>query len=68
MKTDQMTGNKVRLERPKATPKAAPKATPQATPMATPKATPKAKAIPTASRVSYKMLEKFSYKQLIMIK
>ena len=51
MKTDQMTGNKVRLERPKAAPKAASKAAPKAEPKAAPKAAPKAepKAAPKAA-------------------
>jgi hypothetical protein len=50
MKTDQMTGNKVRLERPKAAPKAAPKVAPKAAPKAAPKVAPKAepKAAPKA--------------------
>ena len=43
MKTDQMTGNKVRLERPKAAPKTAPKAAPKAEPKAAPKAAPEQK-------------------------
>ena len=43
MKTDQMTGNKVRLERPKVASKAAPKVAPKAEPKAAPKAAPEQK-------------------------